>query len=104
MRTALYVQKSTTVTVRTTDPRDTKMLICRYNHAGHPVSGTLKLDPGIYLIVSNGTLNVDASSAEVLAVANDKDDWPRPTATVLALEPGATADSVTKFFTLAKGL
>ena len=104
MRTAIYVYEPTTVALHAADPRDAKMQICRYNRTAQPATKTLQLDPGIYLIVSNGPVSVAAPSVEVQAVANDKDDWPRPTATVLALEPGATPDAVTQFFTVAKSL
>jgi hypothetical protein len=105
MRTAIYVQQPSTVTIRPTDPRDAKALLCRYNQLPEQAAaGTHKLQPGIYLVISSGPIEVHGLGTTTQIVANDKDIWPDPKATVIGLEPGATAASIQEFFTVAKDI
>jgi len=105
MRTAIYVREPSTVTISATDPRDAGAQLCRYNQAVTQVAvGTHELVPGIYLVVSSSALAVTGTAVDVQIVTNDKDPWPSPKATVVALEPGATATSIQQFFVVAKVL
>jgi hypothetical protein len=103
MRTAIYVNEPSTVTITANDPRDAEVQLCRYNQATRRAAiGTLALEPGIYLIVSRSELHVTIRSVGLQVVANDKDPWPFPKANVIALEPGATLETLREFFTVAK--
>jgi hypothetical protein len=105
MRTALYIAQPTTVTIRTDDPLDAKIAICRYHQPPTAAAaGTHQLEPGIYLIVSRGPLEVTSADTTVVTSRNDKDIWPEPKGNVLALEPGATVASVQEFFEVAKDI
>ena len=109
MRTAISVHEPATVTIRATDPRDGKVQIFRYNPADGPAAaqaaiGSHKLETGIYLVVSSSELEVQGHGTTTQIVANDKDSWPDPKVTVIALEPGATAASLQEFFTVAKDI
>jgi hypothetical protein len=104
MLTAIYIYEPSTITVRPPDSGDKSSQLYRYNQAAQPAVGTHKLEPGIYMIVSKCALVISTGGVEVHTVTNDKDDPPRPKVTALALEPGATADSVAKFFSVALGL
>jgi len=105
LRTALYVYQPSTVTIRAEDPRDAGVLLYRFNQEiKKPAPGVQKLNTGIYLIVSIGDIGVTGPNVEVMTLRNDKDPWPAPKATVIALEPGATVESVKNFFTVAKAL
>jgi len=103
MRTAIYLREPSIVTISAKDQRDANAQICRYRQTLSQVAvGTRRLDPGIYLVVSSGELAVSGAALDVQIVANDKDTWPDPKANVIALEPGASAASITEFFTVAK--
>jgi hypothetical protein len=105
MRTAIYVHESSTVTIRATDPRDAKAELVRYNRpANVPAIGTHELEPGIYLIVSNGALEITGLRIEFEATRNDKDIWPDPKLNVIALEAGATSKSIQQFCNVAKDI
>jgi hypothetical protein len=102
MRTALYIAQSTTVTIRADDPLDAKVALCRFNQAPTEVAtGTHTLAPGIYLIVSRGPLEIAGGDLTVVTSSNDKDTWPEPKGSVLALEGASLAD-VQAFFQVAK--
>jgi hypothetical protein len=105
MRTAIYVYEPSTVKIRAKDPRDASVEIVRYREPrAQPAVGVHRLDPGIYLIVSNRGLEVAGPNIEVQVVANNKDDWPDPEARVLALEPGASNGTIKEFFAVAMDL
>ena len=110
MRTAIYVYKPSSVTIHTkqvnaSEASDAKIQICRYNKTATPTTiGTQQLDPGIYLITSSRGLEVTGLNIEAQIIPDDKDTWPDTKANVIALEPGATADSVKAFFKVAKSL
>ena len=77
----------------------------RYNQAGNRAAiGTHTLEPGIYLIVSKDGLAVTVHSTGIQVIANDKDPWPSPKAKLIGLEPGASAESISEFFTVAMDL
>jgi hypothetical protein len=104
MRTIIYVHQPSTVTVQPMNAAD-KIQLFRYNQSeARSAAGTLKLEPGIYMIASKSGLQVSVGGIELHAMGGDKDDPPRPLAAALALEPGATQDSVAKFFAVALGL
>jgi hypothetical protein len=105
MRTVIYVHEPSTITIREHASRDAAVLLYRYNQDfGQVASGTHQLAAGIYLIVSSGELEVTGSHAEVVVLPNDKDIPPDPKLAVLALEPGATVQSVQRFLGIAKDI
>ncbi len=104
MRTAFFIQELSSVTIRAEDPRDTSVELYRYQGTATPAVGTHKLEPGIYLIVSNGSMHVDGVHGNVQVVANNKDEWPDPPPRVVRLEAGASTASVKEFLTVAKDL
>jgi hypothetical protein len=104
MRTALFIVQPSTVTVRAVEPRDAASELCRYQQAPVPAIGTHQLEPGVYLITSSAPLAIDGVQGELQAQRNDKDEWPSPKLTVVALEPGATAASLREFLSVAKDL
>jgi len=104
MRTALFIQEMSGVTIRAEDPRDDGVELYRYAGDATLAVGTHKLTPGIYLIVSNGAMLVDGVHGSVQVVANNKDDWPEPSHNLVRLEAGASAASVKQFLTVAKDL
>jgi hypothetical protein len=102
MRTAIYVYQPTHVTFRPTGPTDVKLPLFRFQHFDErPAIGTLRLVPGIYAIASDAPVDVTGDHIEVIPLAG-KDDNPDPKARVLALEPGATAESVRDFLMIDK--
>lgn len=104
MRTAIYVQSPTTVTVRTSDDADLNVQLHRYQARLPPRAavGTFDIPVGIYLIASQGPLQVTGANVSTEVAIVDKDPWPDPPAQVVALESGATAQSVKSFFQIAK--
>ena len=105
MRTVIYVHQPSTVTIREQQPRDASAVLCRYNQgAGQPAVGLHRLDPGIYMIISSGELEVSGSELEVVVLPNDKDIPPDPKLAIVALEPGATVASIQSFLQIAKDI
>ena len=107
MRTAIYVFKPSLVTFRPYDERDREPMLFRYQKApqARVAAGQTQLQPGIYLIKSYGPLQIDApAGVTVETTTDDKDIWPVPKATALALEPGATLEEVQEFFLITKGV
>jgi hypothetical protein len=108
MRTAIYVHEPSTVTIRATDPRDARVELSRYHQGTQAAVGAHQLDRGIYLIVSSCAMEVTGAGltpgVAIDIIRNDKDIPPDPKATVVALEPGATAASVIQFLTVAKDI
>jgi hypothetical protein len=105
MRTALYVQQPSTVTitVRVADAKAAAIKLYRYNHPGcRPAVGTHQLERGIYMVVSDGEIMVDTGDVVIEAASGDKDPLPGPRAQVVGLEPGATIESLQEFFAIAK--
>ena len=103
MRTAIYVHEPSTVTIRATSPRDAKAQLCRFNQdTDQAALGTHNLEPGVYMIVSTDALEVNVHGVDVHVLANDKDIWPDPKASVVALEPGASVASLRDFFQIAR--
>jgi len=102
MRTAIYVLAPSTVTIRPAAPGETNVLLYRYQQpTAKPGLGVHPLEPGIYMAMSLGELTVTGDNVTATSLRNDKDIPPDPKA-VLAFEPGATVDSVNKFFQVAK--
>jgi hypothetical protein len=105
MRTVIYVHEPSAATIRAKDARDASALLCRYNQGvGQPAVGLHQLDPGIYMIISSGELEVSGSHLEVVVLHNDKDIPPDPKTAILALEPGATVQSIQLFLVIAKDI
>jgi hypothetical protein len=102
MRTAFFIQESSNVTIRAEDPRDGSVELYSYHGDVTPAVGKHALDPGIYLIVSNGTMGIEGVRGNIQIVANNKDDWPDPSPHLVGLEPGASTASVKEFLTVAK--
>lgn len=103
IRTGLYVQEPTTITVGSADPRSAKAFLYRYGEStATPAARRHDLQRGIYLIQSPVEMQVQiAGTATVLSMRSGKDPWPEPEARVVALEAGATAESIQQFFTTA---
>lgn len=118
MRTGIYVQKPTTVTIRASAPQDARVQLRRFRiatcetdaRAGlrePPAVGTHQLDPGIYLIVSSSPMQVAGDNLTMQSVANDKEDWPDPGATVVGLVSDSTSTTlkaIQSFFAVTKGI
>jgi hypothetical protein len=118
MRTGIYVQKPTTVTIRASATQDARVQIRRFPSAtcqadaraplrAPEAVGTHQLDPGIYLIVSSSPMQVTGDNLTTQIVANDKDTWPDPGATVVGLVSDATSTTlraIQDFFAVTKGI
>ena len=100
MRTAIYVQSSTTVTVRTSDDADRSVQLHRYQGRlpPRPAVGTFDIPAGIYLIASRGPVQVTGANVRKEVAIIDKDPWPEPPAQVVALETGATRQQANAYF------
>lgn len=114
MRTGIYVQKPTKVTVRASAPQDAHVRLLRFRlqtcetdaraQLREPDAvGTHELDAGIYLIVSSSPMQVEGDNLTTKIVPNNKDPWPDPELTV-GLVPGATPQAIQEFFSVAKGI
>jgi hypothetical protein len=118
MRTGIYVQKPTTVTIRASAPQDAHVQLRRFRlpacDAGASAQlrdpgavGTHQLDAGIYLIVSSSPMNVEGNNLTTQIVANDKEGWPDPGVTVVGLVSDATTQAlgaIRNFFAVTKGI
>src|SRR5262245_37732271 len=106
MRTAIYVAEPSTVTIRPTAPGqtgETGATLYRFQRgAGKPALGTHQLEPGIYMVLSIGGVDVTGNGLTVTPLSKDKDIPPEPKAQVLAAEPGATPDAIARFFQVTK--
>lgn len=104
MRTAIYVLAPSTVAIGTVQPQLTPAVLYRYHRgAGQPALGTHRLDPGIYMIVSTGEVEVTGANLTVATLRAGKDLPPDPRP-ALGFEPGATTDTVHTFFQVAPRL
>ena len=102
MRTAIYVLAPTTVTIRPVAPGEVNVQLYRYQRpTAKPGLGIHQLEPGIYMALSTGELDVAGANLTAASLSNDKDIPPDPKA-VLAFETGATVASVQTFFQVAK--
>lgn len=118
MRTGIYVQKPTTVTIRASALQDARVQLRRFRmgtcetdargHLREPEAvGTHQLDPGIYLIVSSSPMQVEGNNLTTQVVPNDKDGWPDPGATVVGLVSDSTSTTlkaIQHFFAVTKGI
>jgi len=103
MRTAIYVAEPSTVTIRPRQPSPAHATLYRFRRgAGQPAFGTHQLDPGIYLVMSVGAVDVTGNGLTVTPLSEDKDIPPEPKAQVLAAEPGATTEEIRTFFQVAR--
>lgn len=115
MRTGIYVLKSTTVTIRASNPQDAHAQLRRFRPEtcegdadatmhGSDAVDTHHLDAGIYLIVSTSPMQIQGENLVTQIAANDKDIFPDPGVTVVGLVPGATAAMIRDFFAVTKGI
>lgn len=118
MRTGIYVQKPTTVTIRASAPQDARVQLRRFRSVTFGADaraslrepeavGTHQLDPGIYLIVSSSPMQITGDNLTTQVVANDKDGWPDPPAMVVGLVSDATSTTlraIQDFFAVTKGI
>jgi hypothetical protein len=115
MRTGIYVQQPTTVTIRAGSPADAYVQLRQFRLASsnadmraqprEPVAvGTHQLDTGIYLIVSSSPMQIQGDHLTTQIVANDKDPWPELGAPVVGLALNATVAAVKDFFAVTKGI
>jgi len=99
---ALYVDKLSVVTIRAIDPSDSEAQLYRYNQSGsRRASGVHELVRGIYQVISNSAMEVSAPGVG-LSILRGKDDPTDLAASILALEPGSTVESVKAFFAAPK--
>ena len=103
MRTGIYVHKPTTISLHAKDPND-RFRVFSYDpaHAIRAGEGKQHLEPGIYLVHSTGAVDVKGGDLTVVIVMADKDPWPDPKVNVIALERGASSESIRAFFQVAK--
>jgi hypothetical protein len=101
MLTVIYVYEPATLTIQTRDPRDEHAILRRYDQKGPPSdlhalrqAGPLKLEPGVYAILSRKGLSIDWSGARVETATLSKDDWPDPP----GLATGASQEQIKTFF------
>lgn len=115
MRTGIYVQQPTTVTIRASSPADACVQLRQFRLAPseidlraqppEPVAvGTHQLGAGIYLIVSSSPMQIQGDHLMTQIVANDKDPWPELGAPVAGLVLNATMTAVKHFFAVVKGI
>ena len=118
MRTGIYVQKPTTVTIRASAPQDARVQLRRFRMATRETDvrgqlrepaavGTHQLDPGIYLIVSSSPMQVAGDNLTTQIVANDKEGWPDPPAGVVGVVSDSTSTTlkaIQNFFAVTKGI
>ncbi len=115
MRTGIFVQKRTTVTIHATNPQDVRVQLhrfrvetCEANARAAMVEpdavGMHQLDAGIYLVVSNSPMQVDGDNLTTQIAPNDKDIFPDPGVIVNGLVPGATVAMIQNFFAVTKGI
>jgi hypothetical protein len=102
---ALYVHERSKVSIRSTASRPGPIEICRYRQAAQQVAEPLLLEPGIYVVTSPDDLEIRVAGIDVVTMGRTgKDIPPEPNASVLALEPSASARDILNFLTVAKGL
>jgi len=118
MRTGIYIEKPTTVTISATAPQDARVQLRRFRPATRVADaraqlrdpeavGTHQLDAGIYLIVSNSSMQIEGDNVTTAVVANDKEGWPDPPAGVVGLVSDATSttlQAIQDFFAVTKGI
>jgi hypothetical protein len=115
MRTGIYVQKPTTVSIRACAAQDARVQLRRFRlpareaEAGARMQdpdavGTHPLDAGIYLIVSSSPMQIEGDGVTTQIVANDKDPWPEIRAPVVGLAANATPAAIQDFFAVTKGI
>jgi len=115
MRTGIYVQQPTTVTIRASSATDAYVQLRQFRLATSEVDmraqprdplavGTHQLDAGIYLIVSSSPIQVTGDHLTTQIVTNDKDPWPDPDGAVVGLALNATMAAVKDFFAVTKGI
>jgi hypothetical protein len=114
MRTGIYVQQSTTVTIRASAPQDARVQLRQFrlptgSAEARPriqapdAVGTHELDAGIYLIVSTSPMEIEGANLTTQVVPQLKNPWPDPEV-VAQLVPGATAQQVLEFFSISRGI
>jgi hypothetical protein len=107
MLTVIYVNEPATLTIETREKRDEHALVRRYDGAQptrelHELrtNGTVKLDKGVYAILSLQALRIDWTGDHVETATLSKDVWPDPP----SFDTGATQEQLHEFFSsLAKG-
>jgi hypothetical protein len=114
MRTGIYVQQSTTVTIRASAPQDARVQLRRFRLPADCAAvgarvrepdavGTHALEAGVYLIVSSSAMQVEGQNLTTQVVPQVKNPWPDPEV-VARMVPGATAQQVLEFFSVDKGI
>jgi hypothetical protein len=120
MKTGIYVQETTSITVSASTSADSPITLEKFADPGGSTtvatSNTVTLSPGIYRIISAGTISITGAGVKladgtsrvdlsarvtVLPSVGDKDPWPIPPIRA-APEAGGTLAEFIKFVTLAK--
>jgi hypothetical protein len=103
-RTALYVYEPSTVAIRANECDEPELMLCRYGRQFQRVApGALALDPGVYMVMSSGRLDITGDHITIIALTG-KEVPPEPRAQVVGLEQGATAAEIQQFFAVSKGI
>jgi hypothetical protein len=104
-RTALYVSQPTILEISPNAAADKTAEILRYPKkvSVGRAYGSVSIQPGIYLIVSQAYIGVTGAHFQAEVSINDKDEWPDPPhAFIEGIEPGITQESLREFFTISK--
>lgn len=104
-RTALYVTQPTILELSPNVAADKAAEIQRYPKkvSVGKANGSVSLDPGIYLIVSEAYIGVTGAHFQAEVSINDKDEWPDPPhAFISSIVPGITQESLREFFRISK--
>lgn len=109
LRTGIYVSGLSIVTIRAHRASAWAPQLFRYHEStARPAIGTHTLERGIYLILSEqeieAEIKTESQSLVLQTLINDKDPWPSPNAQVVALEEGADAGAIERFFTRGRDI
>ena len=105
LRTAIYVDEPSTVTIRPLAPSQMNATLYRFRGgAGQPAFGSHRLEAGIYMVLSSAAVAASAtgSGVTITPLSKDKDIPPSPKAQVLAGEDHATIEEVHRFLMVFK--
>jgi len=103
MRTAIFVNASTTVTIST---QETNLSLEPWGGQSKPLPASSVLPPGVYKIVSSGALAISPSTETISIQATDdeKKSFPDPPPPAFATAMnGASQQQVVAFFATGKG-
>lgn len=105
MRTALFVAKPTTITIKACSPLDEQALLLPYASLGvtRVAIGTYPLAAGVYAILSTDKLVISGQHVEVQHTIQDKDLFPDPPSNQAVLANTTLAAVQSFFASISKG-